>query len=218
MKEIVDTSKLNSPSKKLLQKKASKYLAQAKFKEAFVLFERAFWLDTSDLDSRIGLYLSDVGLDFGAEAIGIYELYQSSLACEPRSSRHQVQTMILQLIEDFDRKTHHLSRSMQEGKSTLMESYDAISYSDIRELLKVKDFKDIYSSLCLNTRIIFTHKKDFYEFLSLLIKNDYLDISLSYIDSLQQYDLDLIPLIEEARQKVGKQRQQSNLDSKNKKS
>ncbi|WP_181881895.1 hypothetical protein [Helicobacter sp. MIT 14-3879] len=200
--KVVDISRLNAPSKKLLQRKASSYLSQAKFKEAFTLFEQAFWLDTSDLDSRIGLYLSDVGMDFGAEAIGIYELYQSSLAYEPRANKRRIQKMILQLIEAFDNKTHYLSKTMQDTKKAMMESYDAINYNDIKEMLKTQDFKEVYSNLCVNTKIIFTHKGDFYEFLSLLIKNDYLDISLNYIDSLPRYDIDIIPLIEEASKKM----------------
>ncbi|STQ85890.1 hypothetical protein [Helicobacter muridarum] len=200
--KVIDTRSMNSPSKKLLQKKACMYLSQAKFKEAFALFEQAFWLDTSDLDSRIGLYLSDVGLDFGSEAMGIYEFYQSSLAYEPRSNRRRVQKMILQLISAFDNKTHHLSQTMQDSKKAMMESYDAINYSDIKEALNTKDFKEVYSSLCFNTKIIFTHKGDFYEFLSLLIENDYLDISLSYIDSLPRYDMDIIPIIEQASKKI----------------
>ncbi|WP_181882203.1 hypothetical protein [Helicobacter aurati] len=200
--KVIDTSNLNAPSKKLLQRKASLYLSQAKFKEAFALFEQAFWLDTSDLDSKIGLYLSDVGLDFGAEAMGIYEFYQSSLAYEPRANKGRIQQMILQLIKAFDNKTHYLSQTMQDSRKAMMESYDAINYNDIKEVLKTKDFKEVYSSLCCNTKIVFTHKGDFYEFLLLLIENDYLDISLNYIDSLSRYDMDIIPIIEEASKKI----------------
>lgn len=174
------------------------------FQGAFYLFESAFWLDTHDLDSRIGLYLADMGMDFGQEAIGIYDFYQSILSAEKRSNKHRVQRMILSLIEAFDNKTHKLSKAMQRSKNEAMDSYDAISYADIKALLKTKDFKEIYSGLPINTKLVFGEKGDFYEFLSLLVQNDYIEALLHYIDSLPRYDMELIPLIEAANNKLKK--------------
>lgn len=202
---IMQTIQLQSThimTKKLLQKKGAKALLSGSFQSAFYLFERAFWLDTHDLDSRIGLYLADMGIDFGQEAVGIYEFYQSILASEKRSNKQRVQRMILSLIEAFDNKTHNLSKAVQRSKTEAMDSYDAMSYADIKALLKTKDFKEIYSRLPLNTKLVFGEKGDFYEFLSLLVQNDYIEALLHYIDSLPRYDMELIPLIEAANNKL----------------
>ena len=202
--QTIQLQQTNIMTKKLLQKKGAKALLNGNFQGAFYLFESAFWLDTHDLDSRIGLYLADMGMDFGQEAIGIYDFYQSILAAEKRSNKHRVQRMILSLIEAFDNKTHNLSKAMQRSKNEAMDSYDAISYADIKPLLKTKDFKEIYSGLPINTKLVFGEKGDFYEFLSLLVQNDYIEALLHYIDSLPRYDMELIPLIEAANNKLKK--------------
>ncbi len=200
--QTIHIQQTHTISKKSFQKKGSKNLLSGNFKEAFRMFESAFWLDTNDLDSRIGLYLSDMGMDFGQEAIGIYEFYQSILACEQRSKKYRVQKMILSLIEAFDNKTHSLSKAVQNSKNATMESYDAINYADIKTMLKTQDFKEVYSGLPINTKLVFGQKSDFYEFLSLLVKNDYLDALLNYIDALPKYDMDIIPLLEAANNKL----------------
>lgn len=202
--QTIQLKSTNIMTKKLLQKKGSKALLSGNFESAFWLFESAFWLDTHDLDSRIGLYLADMGMDFGQEAVGIYDFYHSILSTEKRSNKHRIQRMILSLIEAFDNKTHKLSKAMQKSKNEVMDSYDAISYADIKALLKTKDFKEIYSGLPLNTKLVFGEKEDFYEFLSLLVQNDYIEALLHYIDSLPKYDMELIPLIEAANNKLKK--------------
>ncbi|MDY5949637.1 MAG: hypothetical protein SPJ16_00340 [Helicobacter sp.] len=202
--QTIQLQQTNIMTKKLLQKKGAKALFNGNFQGAFYLFESAFWLDTHDLDSKIGLYLADMGMDFGQEAIGIYDFYQSILSAEKRSNKHRVQRMILSLIEAFDNKTHKLSKAMQRSKNEAMDSYDAISYADIKALLKTKDFKEIYSGLPINTKLVFGEKGDFYEFLSLLVQNDYIEALLHYIDSLPRYDMELIPLIEAANNKLKK--------------
>lgn len=200
--QTIQFQRTNIMTKKLLQKKGTQALLSDDFKGAFYFFESAFWLDTNDLDSRIGLYLADMGMDFGQEAVGIYEFYQSILVNEKRSNKHRIQRMILSLIEAFDNKTHKLSKAMQRSKNAAMESYDAINYADIKTLLKTKDFKEIYSGLPINTKLVFGQKSDFYEFLSLLVQNDYIEALLHYIDSLPKYDMELIPLIEAANNKL----------------
>ncbi|RDU62837.1 hypothetical protein CQA53_09010 [Helicobacter didelphidarum] len=200
--QTININTLNSPSKKTLQKKGLKNLLQGDFRRAFDLFQNAFWLDTNDLDTKIGLYLSDMGMDFGQEAIGIYEFYQSVLTCEPRANKHKIQKMILSFIDAFDERTHNLSEAMQNSKNAILESYNAINYADIKTMLKTKNFKEVYSGLPFNTKLVFNKKGDFYEFLTLLVKNDYVDILLNYIDALPKVDNELIPLIEAANHKL----------------
>ena len=200
--KIINMNALNAPSKKSLQKKATKSLLKGDFKSSFDLFQRAFWLDTNDLDSIIGLYISDMGMDFGNEAMGIYEFYQSLLSYEPRSHKHKIQNMILSLIEAFDNKTHHLSHVVQSNKEAVIESYNAINYADIKELLKTNSFKDVYSRLPLRTKLVFGKKKDFYDFLCLLANNGYIDMFLNYIDSLPHYDSDIVPIMEMVADKL----------------
>ncbi|WP_202392862.1 hypothetical protein [Helicobacter saguini] len=200
--QSININNINLPSKKSLQKKGMKALMSGNFKDAFDIFQNAFWLDSSDLDSKIGLYLADMGLDFGQEAIGIYEFYQSVLGCEPRGNRTKVQKMILGFIKAFDNKTHNLSNAAKSSRDAILEGYDAINYSDIRALLKTKSFKEVYSALPFNAKLMFGKKADFYEFLSLLADNDYIDTLVNYIDSLPIYDLEIMPIIETLTKKL----------------
>lgn len=202
MKKI-DTSV--TPTKRTLQKKAFAMFSKCKFKESFMLYEMAFWLDTSDLDSIIGMYLSDIGIEFPDDAIGIFDAYQVSLKTKPRSEKYFTQKTILKLIQAFDKKNNAITnnhRKFIEMYETHYESHDAISFRDIQELLKTISFKEIYTSVIIKSKLIFSEKNEFYEFLNLLIKNGFPEASMTYIDALPQYDLDIIPIIEEAMSKI----------------
>lgn len=197
---------LNKQTIKQLQKKGMLALLQGKFQESFKIYEIAYWQDTQDLDSLIGLYLSDIGIDYKYEALNIFDLYQNAIKSNPKSQKKVIQSLILDLIKELDNKINADMSETERREKLVMDSYDSledsISFQDLQLILEKNDFKEIFNYILTNTKLIFYKKSDFYEFLSLLIKNDYLDMSMHYIDNLPKYDEDIVPIIEAANEKL----------------
>lgn len=193
------------PTKKQLQKKAMLAFFQEDFEKSFRIYEIAYWQDTKDLDSLIGLYLSDIALDFKFEALNIFDLYQNALKAHPKSQKKIVQALILDLIDMFDKKVNTDVKELEKREKFIFNAYegiDAMSFQDLKIVLEKSEFRDAFNYILTNSKLIFYKKDDFYEFLKLLINNDYLDMSMHYIDNLPKYDEDIIPIIEEANKKM----------------
>ena len=92
---------------------------------------------------------------------------------------------ILNLINILDKNTNYFVSLLNEYEEAQINDIDGILYSDFKKLLDDKnDFKRIFEYAMFSTKIIFTKKSDFYEFLNLLIDNGLSNISMQYIENL----------------------------------
>lgn len=192
----------NDPKKKIYLKKAKKAFLQNDFKESFRLYKMAFWIDPNDLDSKIGLLLSDIAEHFSMQAIGFFDLYLSTLKSHPRRLKPKIQEMILHFIEAFDNRVNSiLSNDM--SNVFLIPNANVIMYEDVKAMLKQTSFVDVFVSIIFSTHIAFSKKQDFYEFLRLLVDNGFIEECMGYVDSLlvNGYDRDLNNLLSYISQK-----------------
>ena len=89
------------------------------------------------------------------------------------------------MINILDKNTNHFVALLNEYEEAQMNDIDGILYSDFKKIANDKnDFKKIFEYAMFSTKIIFTKKSDFYEFLNLLIDNGMSNISMQYIESL----------------------------------
>ncbi|PAF45761.1 hypothetical protein [Helicobacter sp. 11S02629-2] len=186
----------SSAKKRILQNKASKAFLASEFGKAFSLYERAFWLDEDDLESRIGLLLSDIGENYETEALSIYDLYKNMITLSQRKYRREIQKGVLKLIENFDENILNNS-SANVIKKQVLETQGTVPYSDIEALLENGRFNDGFLGIMFSSKIVFSTKEEFYSFLRLLVKNDYLDMSTKYIDSLPYVDEEVLKIMDE---------------------
>lgn len=179
-------------------KKAFEFFASKQYSKAFSLFSHNLTLDSQNLESTIGVLLSDMAQDFEEQAIGIYEYYQILLAQE--ISKHNVQKQILETIKGFDQSTNHVFEMLKAIENLRAESIDGILYQDFKKIaLEKLNFREAFEDLMYSTKIIFTNKHDFYEFLHELVDNDYQEISMDYIESIRRniaYDGELEQILQ----------------------
>ncbi|MCR4941326.1 MAG: histidine kinase [Campylobacter sp.] len=64
-----------------------------------------------------------------------------------------------------------------------LDEQDAITYEDFKTLSKKSGFKNVFENIMFSTRVLISNKNDFLEFIGDLIKNDFLDMSTSYLES-----------------------------------
>ncbi|PAF48924.1 histidine kinase [Helicobacter sp. 12S02232-10] len=179
----------NNPKKRTLIYKGFKAFANGEYKKALFFFSEALFLDKDDLNAKIGLLLSDMATDFPREAYGFYELYQNLINTQPRAARTKVQKQILDIIKSFDANLNKMSNLIYDEDSIKAESIDGILYKDFKQMCQNKNFKEIFQNLMFSTKIIFTSKNDFYDFLDLLVENDFYEMSISYIENMRSFTL-----------------------------
>ncbi|MDL0089048.1 histidine kinase [Campylobacter gastrosuis] len=68
-------------------------------------------------------------------------------------------------------------------KNEAIEEQDAITYDDFLNAVKQGDFKSVFENIMFSTKVMISNKDDFLDFISNLIKHDFLDISMSYLES-----------------------------------
>ncbi|PAF53000.1 histidine kinase [Helicobacter sp. 13S00482-2] len=195
----------NDPKKRTLIKKGFKLFANQDCKAALRLFSDALFLDKDDLSAKIGLLLSDMAMDFPKEAYGFYELYETMLAAQPRAARTKIQRQILELINSFDSNIDKMSTMVSNEDNIEAENIDGILYPDFKKICQNDNFKEVFENLIFSTKIIFTSKNDFYDFLDLLVENDFYEMSLSYIENMPSvaiYDEKIRQILQKAVDKT----------------
>ncbi|CBG39897.1 Putative hypothetical protein [Helicobacter mustelae 12198] len=177
---------INNPKKRILLRKGFTFFETRNYKDAMSYFTEALELDKEDLEARIGVLLTDLAADFPNEAHGFYELYQTMLSSNPRSLREKIQQNILDGIKSFDNGLEKLSAVFFDAQKDLKaEQIDGILYKDFKEMYECKGFKETFENLLFSTKIVFTNKEDFYEFLNTLLDYGYSEFCLQYIESMR---------------------------------
>lgn len=179
-------------------KRAFDLFTSKQYVKAFRLFSHNLTLDSDNLESTIGVLLSDMAQDFEEQATGIYEYYQILLTQE--ISKRNAQKQILETIKGFDQSTNKIFDMLKTLENLRAESIDGILYQDFKKIaLEKLSFKEAFEDLMYSTKIIFTNKHDFYEFLHELVDNNYQEISMDYIESIRRnvaYDGELEQILE----------------------
>lgn len=168
-------------------KKAFEMFAQRRYKKAFEMFAYNLSLEPNNTESTIGVLLSDIAQDFEEQALGLYEYYQVLLSS--KVSKNKARSQILKTIESFDKSTNSIFSVLRQIEHLKADSVEGILYEDFKHIVQESSFKEAFEDLIFSTKIIFTNKSEFYEFLSALVENDYQDISLEYIESLKKHIL-----------------------------
>lgn len=194
----------NDPKKRTFINKGFKAFGNNQYKLALNYFSEALLLDKDDLGAKIGLLLSDIASDFPREAHGFCEFYQAMLVANSRSSKVKVQKQILELINSFDSGLNKMSGAINDEDAVRAESIDGILYKDFKQMSLKQGFKEAFENLMFSSKIIFTGKKDFYDFLELLVENDYCEMSINYIENIQNiyfYDININKILWKAIKK-----------------
>ena len=152
-----------------------------KYATAIQLFNDVIIDNPENKEAKLGLLLCDMASDNEEQAQKLFEYYQLTKA----QKKADAEEGIINLINILDKNTNHFVALLNEYEEAQMNDIDGILYSDFKKIANDKnDFKKIFEYAMFSTKIIFTKKSDFYEFLNLLIDNGMSNISMQYIESL----------------------------------
>ncbi|RDU57365.1 tetratricopeptide repeat protein [Helicobacter sp. MIT 99-5507] len=161
--------------------KAKKAFLSKKYDIAMKLFNEIVIINPDNKEAKLGILLCDMANDNEEQAQKIFDYYQLTKIQKVANAEDG----ILNLINILDKNTNYFVSLLNKYEEAQINDIDGILYSDFKKLLDDKnDFKKIFEYAMFSTKIIFTKKSDFYEFLNLLIDNGLSNISMQYIENL----------------------------------
>jgi hypothetical protein len=180
-------------SQDLLLKRAESEFLQGDYAKAL----RSYGLILRDYptldEAKIGVYLSDLGIESEEEAQALFDYYQMI-----KSEKENAVDIIDGLIENLDSSKHKLQELLVEPLEEQIEYGDGIRYSDFLELVKSRgSFKKTFEDIMFSTKVVITNKEEFIDFVTQLANEGFDEMALGYLDassSLFGNDQDILAL------------------------
>lgn len=180
-------------SQDLLLKRAESEFLQGEYAKAL----RSYGLILKDYptldEARIGVYLSDLGIESEEEAQALFDYYQMI-----KGEKENAVDIIDGLLENLDSSKHKLQELLVEPLEEQIEYSDGIRYSDFQELVKQRgSFKKTFEDIMFSTKVVITNKDEFIDFVTQLANEGFDEMALGYLDassSLFGNDQDILAL------------------------
>ncbi len=143
-------------------------------------------------EARMGIYLSDLGLENDDEAQALFDYYHSI-----KDKQEDAVQIINDIIESLDASKNTLQELISSHVASQLE-LDGISYNDFKELIKTRgDFKQTFEDIMFSTKVIITTKEELMNFIVELKKGGFEEMALQYLDdtaNLFANDQDILEL------------------------
>jgi propanediol dehydratase large subunit len=170
---------------KKLNKKYILEMAQKEFENSeYMMSLQNYALLLSDypdlIEAKIGVYLSDLGMESSEEAQALFDYYQVI--------RIEKDIDALEVIENLIDTLHSSKRSLQELLLNPIEEQieyaDGIRYEDFIKLVEARgSFKRAFEDIMFSTKVIITQKEEFIDFIKHLATQGFKETALYYLDS-----------------------------------
>ena len=160
--------------------KARESFSKADFKDALDQFAIVLENYPNSEEAYNGVILSEMALSGEGGAEALFDYYEI-LKTEDKDSADDIMRDILQTMDGTVEK---LSEIFAEPLREKLESEDGIMYQDFKNIAqKTGDFKKTFENIMFSTRVIITEKEDFADFLENLIKYDFSEMALNYLEN-----------------------------------
>lgn len=183
--------------------KAKKLFLSGDYHNSMRFFNDIYIDNPNNKEAKLGILLCDVALDNEEQGQKLFEYYQVIKAQKVPFP----QDVIFNLVKLLDDNSNNFVSLVNNIETKEAGELDGILYDDFKQLLENNDFKTMFEYSMLSTKIIFTKKSDFYEFLNLLIDNGLAEMSMQYIETLKNeiiYDAAIQKIIHKALNCINK--------------
>ncbi|MDD5406435.1 MAG: hypothetical protein PHE73_05810 [Sulfurovaceae bacterium] len=128
-------------------------------------------------EARMGIYLSDLGMESDDEAQALFDYYYSI-----KDKQEDAIGIINEIIESLDASKNTLQEIISNHMSSQLE-LDGISYSDFKSLINTRgDFKKTFEDIMFSTKVVITTKEELVDFIKELKNGGFDEMALKYID------------------------------------
>lgn len=130
-------------------------------------------------EAKIGVYLSDLGVESEDEAQALFDYYQLI-----KDERENAVDIIDGLIENLDTSKQMIQELLLDPVEEQVEYGDGIRYSDFLELVASRgSFKKTFEDIMFSTKVVITNKDEFIDFVTQLSNEGFDEMALGYLDA-----------------------------------
>jgi len=166
-------------TKKILSKANDSFSAQ-KYEAALLDFSLVLKDEPENKEAKIGVLLSDMAISGEDGAQALFDYY----AILRSDENEDAETILEDLISSLDGSLDKIGKLISEPIQDRLQYEDGIMYSDFKTLVKSrKDFRRAFEDVIFSTRVIITEREDFMDFLDNLVKYEFHEMALNYLES-----------------------------------
>ena len=130
-------------------------------------------------EAKIGVYLSDLGIESEDEAQALFDYYQLI-----KSEKENAADIINGLIETLDGSKQNIEELLRDPVQEQIEYSDGIRYSDFLLLVESRgSFKKTFEDIMFSTKVVITNKDEFIDFVTKLSHEGFGEMALGYLDA-----------------------------------
>ncbi|MEA3455643.1 MAG: hypothetical protein U9R26_03965 [Campylobacterota bacterium] len=136
--------------------------------------------DHPDLgEARVGVYLSDLGLESEDDAQALFDYYQVI-----KAEQDDAVEIIDNLIHTLDNSKNSLQELLVDPLKEQADYEDGIRYEDFMQLVTSRgDFKRAFEDIMFSTRVVITNRDEFIDFIRHLSTEGFQEMALNYLDA-----------------------------------
>jgi len=130
-------------------------------------------------EAKIGVYLSDLGIESEEEAQALFDYYQVI-----KSEKENAVDIIDDLIDSLDTSKQYIQDLLLNPIEEQVEYGDGIRYSDFLALVESRgSFREAFEDIMFSTKVIITEKDEFIDFVTQLANEGFDEMALGYLDA-----------------------------------
>ncbi len=130
-------------------------------------------------EAKIGVYLSDLGIESEEEAQALFDYYQVI-----KTEKDNAVDIIDGLIDSLDSSKQYIHELLLDPVQEQVEYGDGIRYSDFLLLIESRgSFKKAFEDIMFSTKVIITEKDEFIDFVTQLANEGFDEMALNYLDA-----------------------------------
>ena len=130
-------------------------------------------------EAKIGVYLSDLGIESEEEAQALFDYYQVI-----KSEKPNAVDIIDGLIDSLDSSKKQIHELLMDPLEEQVEYGDGIRYSDFLVLIESRgSFREAFEDIMFSTKVVITDKDEFIDFVTQLAKEGFDEMALGYLDA-----------------------------------
>ena len=130
-------------------------------------------------EAKIGVFLSDLGVDSEEEAQALFDYYQVI-----KDEQENAVDIIDGMIDNLDSSRKQIQELLLDPVEEQVEYSDGIRYSDFLALVESRgSFKKTFEDIMFSTKVVITNKDEFIDFVKQLSSEGFDEMALGYLDA-----------------------------------
>ncbi len=168
-------------SKNTLLKRAEEQFLRKDYDNAIKIYSLLLQEDPQHKDARVGVFLSDMGLESDEDAQALFDYYQAI-----KDSNEDAEKIIDELMQSIYATRIVIQEELLDGLDEAQID-EGIRYRDFVELVEAKgSFREAFEDIMFSTRVVIRDREEFIDFIERLIEAGYKEMALSYLDTLAE--------------------------------